>query len=207
MSTPAVDVIARIRDRQNPALYHDLHWEGTFGEYLRLVQENPAVATQILDRLVPRLNGAVADVRSLVHELRPPTLDELGLAGAVRELAARFAGPGRHVEAQLGDVEGLPAAVDLAAYRIVSEALSNAVRHGSATEIQVRVLRDRDRLHVEVSDNGTGIDPLAVPGVGLASMRARAEELGGSFSVGPGAEASGTTITALLPLSVEEENE
>jgi signal transduction histidine kinase len=175
-----------------------------------LVGQNPAAATQLLDRLVPRLNGAVADVRSLVHELRPPTLDELGLAGAVRELAARFAGPGRAVEAHVTDADGLPAAVDLAAYRIVSEALSNAVRHGGATDIVVRLQRDRQWLRVEVSDDGTGIDPMATPGVGLASMRARAEELGGSFASGPAADApdgTGTTITALLPLSVEEENE
>jgi two-component system NarL family sensor kinase len=172
-----------------------------------LVGENPAAATQILDRLVPRLNGAVADVRSLVHELRPPTLDELGLAGAVRELAARFAGPGRAVETEVGAVEGLPAAVDLAAYRIVSEALSNAVRHGGAVNILVRLQRDREWLRVEVSDDGTGIDPDATPGVGLASMRARAEELGGSFSAAPGAAGAGATITALLPLSVEGENE
>lgn len=171
-----------------------------------LVQQDPAAATRILDRLVPRLNGAVADVRSLVHELRPPTLDELGLAGAVRELAARFAGPGRHVEAHIADVEGLPAAVDLAAYRIVSEGLANAVRHGGAAEILVRLERDREWLRVEVTDDGTGMDPGAAPGVGLASMRARAEELGGSFTAGPGPAGSGTTITALLPLSVEEEN-
>lgn len=171
-----------------------------------LVSQDPAAATQILDRLVPRLNGAVADVRSLVHELRPPTLDELGLAGAVRELAARFAGPGRAVDAQVGDVEGLPAAVDLAAYRIVSEAMSNAVRHGGATAIEVRLRRERDWLRVEVIDDGTGIDPDATPGVGLASMRARAEELGGSFTAKPGEHGAGTTISALLPLSVEQEN-
>jgi signal transduction histidine kinase len=104
-------------------------------------------------------------------------------------------------------VAGLPAAVDLAAYRIVSEALANAVRHGGAANILVRLQREREWLRVEVSDDGTGIDPDATPGVGLASMRARAEELGGSFAAGPGAEPAGTTITALLPVSVEEENE
>src|SRR3712207_5196225 len=72
-----------------------------------LVGENPAAATQILDRLVPRLNGAVADVRSLVHELRPPTLDELGLAGAVAELGGRLPGPGRTVQTHRGGVGGL----------------------------------------------------------------------------------------------------
>jgi signal transduction histidine kinase len=172
-----------------------------------LVGADPAAATSILDRLVPRLNSAVADVRSLVHELRPPTLDELGLAGAVGELAARFAGPGRTVDPQVRNVEGLPAAVDLAAYRIVSEAVSNAVRHGGATAIEVRMRREREWLRVEVTDNGTGIDPAATPGVGLASMRARAEELGGSFSAGTAEHGAGTTISALLPLSVEEESE
>jgi two-component system NarL family sensor kinase len=171
-----------------------------------LVSQDAAAATQILDRLVPRLNGAVADVRSLVHELRPPTVDELGLAGAVRELAARFTGPGRSVEADIGDFGTLPAAVDLAAYRIASEGLANAVRHASAPDIRVSLRRDGPWLRVEVTDDGAGIDPLASPGVGLASMRSRAEELGGRFVVGAGPDASGTTITALLPLSLEEEN-
>ncbi|MDQ0573978.1 sensor histidine kinase [Agromyces albus] len=170
-----------------------------------LVAEDPAAATEILDRLVPRLNGAVAEVRAIVHELRPPTLDELGLAGAVRELATRFAGRDLQVEVDLSDVGELPAAVDLAAYRIVSEALANAVRHSGAATVRVTAKRDGPWLSVEVADDGRGIDADGRVGVGLASMRARAEELNGRCVVGAPADGTGTVVSVLLPLILEEE--
>lgn len=170
-----------------------------------LVPVDPAAATEILDRLVPRMNGTVAEVRAIVHELRPPTLDELGLAGAIKELATRFAGPDRRIEAALSDLGELPAAVDLAAYRIISEALANAVRHSGAATVRVTVGRDGPWLSLEVTDDGHGIEADAAPGVGLASMRARAEELNGRCVVGSTADGSGTVVSAVLPLSLEKE--
>ena len=95
-----------------------------------LVTQDPERAAELLAQLAPRLNGVVAEVRTLVHDLRPPTLDELGLAGAVRELAVRFQGSGREVATSADDLGELPAAVELAAYLVVGEALANAVRHG-----------------------------------------------------------------------------
>jgi len=169
-----------------------------------LVADDPVAATAILDRLVPRLNGAVADVRAIVHELRPPTLDELGLAGAVRELATRFAVRGRRVDADVSELGELPAAVDLAAYWIISEALANTARHSDARTIRVAVRRDGRWLRLEVADDGTGIDADAPAGVGLASMRSRAEEVNGHCTIGPAADGSGVVVAARLPLTLEE---
>ncbi len=160
----------------------------------------------LLAELKAQTQAAIADIRRLVYDLRPPALDDLGLIPAIREQATRYSQNGLHVSVDApAQLPPLPAAVEVAAYRIVSEALANAVRHGGAANILVRLQRDREWLRVEVSDDGTGIDPDATPGVGLASMRARAEELGGSFTAGPADGAAGTTVTALLPLSVEED--
>jgi signal transduction histidine kinase len=165
-----------------------------------LVPQDPAAAVALLDRLVPRLNEAVGDVRTLVHDLRPPTLDELGLAGSVRELATRFATPTRSVSVEAGELEVLPAAVDLAAYRIVSECLANAAKHSSASSVRLALRRSSSCLQVEVCDDGVGLASGAVPGVGLRSMRERAEELGGSCTVVSGEGGTGTTVVATLPL-------
>jgi signal transduction histidine kinase len=86
----------------------------------------------------------------------------------------------------------------VAAYRIVMEAATNAVRHSGATRVQVR-LEHAAGLEVSILDDGAGLDPAAAPGVGLAGMAARAEELGGRLSVGPG-ETGGTRVCAWLPM-------
>jgi len=167
-----------------------------------LADEDPEAAAGLLSTLAPRINAVVADVRSLVHELRPPTLDELGLAGATRELAARLSGPAR-VEVEAEGLGSLPAAVEVAAYRIAGEAVTNAVRHSGARAIRVRLCREADTLVVLVTDDGSGLAGDHEPGVGLASMRQRSEELGGSLDVrGSGA---GTTVTARLPLADVDE--
>jgi len=168
-----------------------------------IVHDDPDAARAILDRLVPNLAGAVADVRAIVHQLRPAALDELGLAGAVGELAARFDRPDQRVMVAAGDVAGMPAAVDLAAYRIVAEALSNAVRHSGATTVAISLRRDAGHLRVQVSDDGRGLAGDRPAGVGLDSMRTRAEELGGRFSVA--AAGGGTTVTAELPLAMGDD--
>lgn len=167
-----------------------------------LVDRDPAGATALLDRLVPRLNDAVREVRALVHELRPPTLDELGLAGALRELAARFATPGATVQVEISELGTLPAAVDVAAYRIVSEAFTNVVRHAAARTVRVSVHRTCSRLELAVSDDGIGIGPTTGRGLGLASMRERAAELDGQCTIGA-AQGGGTLVTASLPLRTE----
>jgi signal transduction histidine kinase len=165
-----------------------------------LLEVDPAAAGRLLDRLVPRLNEAVADVRVLVHDLRPPTLDELGLVGALEELANRFSRPGAPVRLRADALPVLPAAVDLAAYRIASEALNNAARHAGAATVELAVAVRDDALHLDVVDDGRGLTSAGPPGVGLRSMRERAEELGGVLQVGDRAPLPGTHVSAVLPL-------
>jgi two-component system, NarL family, sensor kinase len=162
-----------------------------------LLPSDPAAARALLDRMVPLLSGTVADVRTLVHDLRPPTLDELGLEGAVRELAARFGGPDLAIGCEIEQLGALPAAVDVAAYRIVAEALANACRHAAATTVSVAVRRDDSWLHLTVHDDGRGIPADAARGLGLRSMSLRAEELDGVCEVRSG---PGTLVRARLPL-------
>ena len=166
-----------------------------------IVHDDPDAARAILDRLVPNLAGAVADVRAIVHELRPPSLDELGVVGAVAELAARFDRPERRVVVSADRVDGLPAAVDLAAYRITAEALNNAVRHADASLIEISLRGVGSELQVRITDDGHGLPIDGRGGVGLDSMRSRAEELGGRFSV-VSTPQGGTTVTADLPTAM-----
>jgi signal transduction histidine kinase len=155
-------------------------------------------------RVGTRLDDARAEVRRLLDDLRPRDLDELGLAEALRVVAEQFGGPATAPQGVRVDVDvvealgALGADVEVAAYRIVSEALSNAVRHGGADRVQVRVQHDGDLL-VEVRDDGTGLGPDDVPGVGLASMHQRATELGGSCVVRNDDE-RGTLVRAVLPV-------
>ncbi|TCC45483.1 histidine kinase [Kribbella pittospori] len=162
-----------------------------------LAADDPDATRQLLDRLVPRLNAAVADVRALVHELRPPMLDELGLATAVRELADRLSTGTTTVRVTAAEIAGLPAAVEVAAYHIAGEATGNAVRHAAAGNVAVRLWEADGCVGVEVSDDGRGLPDRIEAGVGTSSMRERAEELGGQLHIQSGS--SGTTVTALLP--------
>ncbi len=142
--------------------------------------------------------AAVDDVRRLVQGLWPPALDDLGLVGALRSTgpAAAEGGPAVSIEVN-GDLDALPAVVELAAYRIVSEAMTNAVRHADACTVDVLLSATTDALVVRVEDDGTGIRPAAGGGVGLASMRERATELGGWCTITPSAR--GTVVLAHLP--------
>jgi signal transduction histidine kinase len=162
-----------------------------------LAEEDPSAARQLLDRLAPRLNAAVADVRAMVNELRPPMLDELGIVGAVRELGDRLSTGTTRVSVHAEEITGLPAAVEVAAYHIASEATANAVRHAGAHEVHVRLHVADGYLRLEVVDDGAGFPADASRGMGSSSMRERAEELGGLLQVESGA--AGTRVTALLP--------
>jgi signal transduction histidine kinase len=161
---------------------------------------NPEAAGAMLDKAALRLRGAVDDVRTVVHGLRPATLDDLGLPGALVELAARFEAPGRCVTARVADVPGRSAAVDAAAYLVAAEALTNATRHGRPTRIELELCPAYGGLLLAVTDDGGGLAPDAVPGMGLRSMRERAEELAGTLTVGPGWDGRGTRVEVRLPL-------
>ncbi|MEU6789610.1 histidine kinase [Nonomuraea angiospora] len=205
------------REEERRRLYRELH-DG-FGPLLAaaalqaetardLIGEDRAAATRLLDKVVPRLRGAVDDVRGIVHGLRPPALDDLGLPSAVRELAGRFAGARLRVDVDIAEpLEQAPAAVEVAAYRMVAEALTNTTRHAGAATARVELRREADDLRVVVEDDGRGMPPSLVPGMGVASMRARARELGGDLTIGAGTGGAGTRVEARLPLRTHGEIE
>nr|SBO94383.1 ATP-binding region, ATPase-like [Nonomuraea gerenzanensis] len=155
------------------------------------VRSSPERADLLLAELRAGMDAVSGDIRQLVYGLRPPALDELGLAGAVAELA------GTPVEVS-GGLDGLPAAVEVAAYRIVQEALTNARKHSGAATITI-ALRRAETLRITVTDDGRGIPADARAGVGLGSMRERAAELGGMCVVREAA-GGGTVVDAELPL-------
>lgn len=168
--------------------------------------ERGAVGTdqaQLASELLAQARGGLDEVRRLSRDLRPAALDELGLAEALRQHAQtvrRMSGGSLDVAVALeGDLPELPAAVEVAAYRISQEAVSNATRHAGATTCVVDISVD-DALVIAVRDDGCGSAPSA-PGTGLRSMRERADELGGSCTVtfSPG---SGTEVRARLPLTI-----
>jgi two-component system, NarL family, sensor kinase len=152
---------------------------------------------EVLGQLRSETQDAIADIRRVVYELRPPALDELGLVGALREQAARLStGDGLSVSVDAPDLPALPAAVEVAAYRIATEALTNVSRHAGAHSCSIAISIDRD-LVVEIADDGRGIT--GPPGVGLTSMRERAAELGGTLSA-EGRAGGGTLVRAGLPI-------
>jgi signal transduction histidine kinase len=157
----------------------------------------PEKSSEFIASAIADTTEAVADISRLVSDLRPPALDEFGLVRALERQCARFRTAERTVRFSADIAGPLSAAVEVAAYRIVSEALNNVARHSGATEVDVS-LALHDTLTVEVHDNGRGIPEDAVAGIGLASQRERAVELGGEWHVTarPG---GGTTVRAVLP--------
>ncbi|MFF2494820.1 histidine kinase [Agromyces sp. NPDC058064] len=163
---------------------------------------DPVEADRLLASAADDLRLAVGEIRRLAHDLRPPSLDDVGLAGAIEQLCRRFGGEFEVTatrELPEGLPAGLPAAVEVAAYRIVAEALVNVQRHARARHAWVRLSYDDGRLVVEVEDDGRGVAAEAPAGVGLLSMRERAVELGGALEV-TGRSGGGTVVRAALPL-------
>ena len=154
-----------------------------------------------LTDLKGNLQDALADLRRLVQGLRPPALDDVGLAGALGKHVTLLRSSGPRVTLDVADLPpDLPAAVEVAAYRIATEALTNVTRHASATRCAVTVALVGDHVVVTVADDGVGVhdDAGETAGVGLRSLRDRAEELGGGLELTPGDP--GTVVTARLPV-------
>jgi len=165
-----------------------------------LISRDPVAATRLSNELYADIRATVGEIRRLVYALRPPRLDELGLLGAIREAARQQEQPdGLQITVVAPErLPTLPAAVEVAGYRIVQEALTNVARHAQAHTSTVR-LAWADALQVEITDDGVGIPPEHHAGVGLLSMRERAAELGGSCIIEP-IPGAGTRVLARLPI-------
>ena len=140
---------------------------------------------------------AVGRAREISHDLRPAALDDLGLEAAIRTRLG-----GDDIELAVAALGDLPAAVDLAALRIVQEAVTNVRRHAAASACRVEIRRDTGGLRIEVSDDGVGMPPTVAPGLGLRSIRGRAAELGGRARIGRPAD-GGTQVSVWLPISAD----
>ncbi len=159
-----------------------------------LLRRDADRADGLLAQVRVDLTGALDDLRRLVYALRPPALDQLGFLGAVRAQADRSA-----IDVALDlpkALPELPPALEVAAYRIVAEAITNVARHAGASSCTVSISCN-GRLRIEIQDDGPGRGTWT-PGVGLSSMRERTVELGGQWSAGPGA--GGGRVVVDLPL-------
>ncbi|NRN65981.1 Two component signal transduction histidine kinase [Kibdelosporangium sp. 4NS15] len=167
-----------------------------------LARTDPDTAVDLLVRLRGDIGDAIVEIRRLVEGLRPPALDELGLVGALHREAERlsYQEGGRPLTVSVeapADMPELPAAVEVAAYRISTEALNNAAKHSGAENVRVRITVSDD-LHIQVRDDGSPGPNGWAPGVGMASMSERAAEVGGRCEARPGVD--GGNVEAVLPL-------
>jgi len=214
--------VTRAHEDERRRLAHELHDE--VGQALtaakmrlRMVQnalpDNPVQAASRLDQLGSLCDEVLQMVRALSHELRPPLLDEMGWEPAVAWLCESFSersGMQVHYRCK-GRKERLEPEVELVAYRVVQEALTNIARHAEVSEAFVDARLDHDGLHLSVADHGRGFDIAALSheadpdlGLGVLSMRERVFKVGGALTIDsqPGA---GTRIEAVLPLTLNEE--
>lgn len=168
----------------------------------RAVDHDPARATALLSDVRTDVSALVDDVRRVVDGLRPPLLDEIGLVGALEQLARSFDSRGTcRVEVSASALPILPAAVEVAAWHIGAEGTTNAARHAAARHAEVRLEVGDGILELRVCDDGRGGAAERAGGTGLVSMQQRADEVGGHVEVTSGP--SGTTVTARLPLHRE----
>ena len=196
------------REEERRRLHRDLHdglgpTMASLSQRLELAErvlvDDPDQASELLDGCAEQTRSAIADLRRLVYGLRPPALDELGLAGAIEETCRRFGDPdGLSIDIVAAELPPLPAAVEVGAYRIATEAVNNVARHAGAASCMVRLSVDDGLLALSVADDGQGA-PDAASGGGLSTMRERAEELGGRVSLSAN-HPRGTVVSAVLPI-------
>jgi two-component system NarL family sensor kinase len=205
------DRLVRAREEERRWLLRELH-DGvgptlaavTLGLHAsRRTLDDSTPAGVLLDRMQDALAGAITEIRRLARDLRPPALDNLGLLGAVREFLLSVDGEelavGLHAPETLPP---LPPAVDVAAYRIVCEAVTNVTRHAKASRCTVHFRVEDCGLVIEIADDGIGLVECPGQGLGLGSMRERADELGGELRITT-PDGGGTRIRAVLPVPKE----
>ena len=206
--------LLRVQDEERRRIARELH--DSLGQYLTAAKINLDVlardkgngtclreAQQLIDR-------AIADTRTLSHLLHPPLLDEAGFISAARWYVEGF-GKRSGITASLEIPEGfdrLPSEIETALFRILQESLTNVHRHSGSRSVQVRLTRDTAFVVLAIQDHGKGIPPDALErfkqngsnlGVGLAGMRERTKELGGSLHLESGPK--GTLLKAVVPIS------
>lgn len=168
------------------------------------IDRAPDALHETLSLLRTTATDAMTDVRRIIEDLRPAALTELGLLGALDEFCRLRSSPEGTAVVLAADSD-LPAAapgVEVAVYRVVTEAVTNALRHGSATEVEVVLAAHAGWLDVVVADNGRGWDVnVTSAGVGIPAMRERSAEIGGRFTIE--SSDAGTTVRASFPVSEE----
>lgn len=204
LSTSRRDIVNE-REEERVRLRRELH-DGlgpslaAIGLGLRQLEQRAAGGdSRVVHELADEVQRAVSEVRRICDGLRPAALNELGLAGALREATEPLQRFGPRLTLTVGDLPPLSPAVEVAAFRIVMEAVTNAVRHAGAQHVEVRVGYDAGVV-VEVTDDGQGLAEDRVPGVGLRGMSDRADEVGGSLAVRSGSP-RGTVVHAWLPVA------
>jgi signal transduction histidine kinase len=159
---------------------------------------DPQRADLLLRELKQQAKEAIEDIRTLVYGLRPPALDDFGLLGAVRTILATSARGDLVVELSVpAQLPALPAAIEVVAYRIVQESVTNVLRHADAAHVEVALGCRGDDLEVVVRDDGRGLADGVVAGVGLRSIQERVRDVGGRVTI---RSDGGTTVTAVLPV-------
>jgi signal transduction histidine kinase len=173
----------------------------------QLLEHDPMSAIPLLEQVMVQNQSTVEEVRHLVYGLRPPALDELGLVAAIRDYVAGMDGKSTLRIEITAPPDGLPllsAAVEVAAYRIILEALTNVIRHAEARSCMIRFSLDQTEsdhfLQIEIQDDGIGLPDQRRAGVGTRSMRERAEELGGTFVI-ESIKGNGTLVCVKVPFA------
>ncbi len=204
--------LVEAREEERRRLHRDLH-DGLgsqlaalslqLGALPTLIGSDPSAAQLEVSELRGQLRMAITSIRSLVQGLRPLTIDELGLLVALRERIQQFSTPGIRIHVNLpATLPSLPAAVEVAIYRVTEEALANVAKHAQAGSCLVRLSTTGTMLELIIEDDGAGMMPSSSSsGAGLHTMRERAEELGGSFEV-VDRLGGGTRIEAIFPIDL-----
>ncbi len=201
--------IVTAREEERRRLSRDLH-DGLGPQLVSLgfkveaaqnvLVDDPSAVGDLLAQLKAQIKSSLGEVRRIAYDLRPPALDQLGLLPAIQEHISSLELPGdlKIILEAPPYTPDLPAAIEVAAYRIVLEAVTNISQHAQASQAAVR-LEFNHWLQIEVTDDGLGIPEAISPGVGISSMRERTSELGGTFTIAPRPQ-GGTQLLARLPL-------
>jgi len=200
--------IVTAREEERRRLRRDLH-DGLgptlaaqifrIGVARNMLEKTPAKTAVMLTELERDIDQTLSDVRRLVYGLRPPLLDQFGLVGAISDFVRQQE---ERIPINLSLADQLPplnAAVEVAIFRIFQTALDNVIKHANATICMIRLRSEGDELMLIIEDDGVGLPKDVTEGVGLTSMRERAEELSGTFHVTP-RHPQGTYLQVAIPL-------